>query len=1118
MKLEKLHQYILDKTDLLVLVLDEDLVLRDTNQTARQFFSKKGFVTGKKITDFVTESAAALKRKLQSKNEKIKIIFSFDKGNIINALAGKHLQIAHDKRKCHILLLKQRFEQLELIDEGKVIANIDPLEKILQNIDIVFYRVKVDPDGKKNLFFISSHVTDIFGLSYRDYMKLMKNGKILQYFHKDDYAKILKTNKEIFDNKKPSQVIYRFFNPKKKKYIWIEEKGYPVLNGKNQLVEMYGIARDVNDRIESEISLSKTASFYKNIIEENLSGFYRISTNSVILEANNSFARALGYKNKKQIIGKRTEKLYKISTDEEHFIDTIIRKKKLINHESHVTLYTGEEKFFLENTSYFKNPHTGEEHIEGTIFDITEFKKTQLALKRSEAKYKKLFEENLVGVFRTNVKGHIYDCNSSFCRIFGYKTKNDLLKGTSLQFYRSKVERDRYLRDLRSKNILKNYEMQYRKKDGSDIWALLNVELIKEGREEIIQGTLIDITQQRIINNKLVQNVDKYRKLFENASDAIFLVRDWKITDCNHTSLKLFKSTKKELLGKKFSDLISYPDLNREQKKLYDRIFVQRSNFNSDVYHCVLKNKKGEKIFAEIAVSMVTENNEDLYQLIVHDNTRQIHEQRELENSMQNFENLVERSPDGNIIIHQDKVIFSNSAAINIFNLRSKKDILGKNITSFFVAEHQPEIQKLIHFVKEKKSNTRFYEYRITNKGKQMEVGIQLIHLRYGDLDCVNMIVYDLELKKQLAQQELRANIAEEANRKLEKEISNHKETQNRLSDQIAMTQALLEGSQNVLIYTLDRKLKLTSYNSIFEKTSKMVFGQEIHLGENFAAFMDGVVTPDDRAIMHERFNRAFMGESVRLEGPLRMKNGGIVWIETFINPIKKANQIIEISCISTDITDKKLKNEELRNSLREKEVLLKEVHHRVKNNLQIISSILNLQTSFSNDTRVNEILRESQNRVKSMAYLHESLYQNKNFSFINFSDYLINLSKNLVHSYYISANSVDLKLDVDKVDLNLDQAIPCGLIINELLTNAIKYAFPDNEKGGVISISVKEKKGLVEISVADNGKGLPKSFDVNKTNSLGLQLVSTLTEQLDGKLVVQNQTGAKFTITFKKI
>lgn len=1118
MKLENFHQYVIDSTDLLVLVLDENLVLHDTNKTAKTFFGKTGFIPGKKLSDFVTDTAIELKRKLSTKNKVVKFIFSSKKDDNINALGGKHVQMAHKNKKYHILLLKQRFEQIELIEEGKTLANIDPLEKILQNIDIVFYRVKVEEDGKKNLFFISSHVSEIFGLNYKEYTRMMKTGKILQYFHKDDYAKILKTNKEIFDNRKPSQVIYRFFNPKKKKYVWIEEKGYPVLNGRNQLVEMYGIARDVNDRIESELSLNKTASFYKNIIEDNLSGFYRINPDSVVTEANNSFARILGYKSKNQVVGKKTDQLYKVSSDKEKFIDFIKRKKKVINHESEVRLFNGENKFFLENTSYFKNTFTGEEYIEGTIFDITEFKKTQLALEESEEKYKKLFEENLVGAFRTNINGHIYDCNQSFVRIYGYRSKAELMKGTSHQFYFSKKERDDYLKVLRKKNILRNYEMRERKKDGSEVWVLLNVELLKEGKEEIVQGTLIDITQQKTINQQLVQNVDKYRQLFESASDAILMVKEWKIVDCNNTSTKLFKSAKNKLIGKNFSDLISYTDLDREQRKIYDGIFVRKTGYKNNVYHCVLKDSKGAKIFAEVAVSKVTENNEDLYQLIVHDNTRQQEEQNELENSRQNFENLVENSPDGNIIIHQDKVVFCNAAASSILKLKNKKEILGKNVSSFFIPEHRSEIQKLMTLVMGKKANTRFYEYRIKHGSKQVEVGVQLISLRYGNLDCINMILYDLQLKKQLAQQELRANIAEEANSKLEKEIREHKNTQNRLSDQIAMTQALLEGSQNVLIYTLDRKLHLSSYNSIFEKTSKMVFGHEIYAGENFASFIEKSVTPDDKKTMYERFARAFKGESVRLEGPLKTKSGGIVWMETFINPVKKGNKIVEISCISTDITDKKLKNEELKHSLREKEVLLKEVHHRVKNNLQIISSILNLQTSFSNDVRVNDILRESQNRVKSMAYLHESLYQNKNFSFINFSDYLINLSKNLVHSYYISTSSVELKLDVDTVDLNLDQAIPCGLIVNELLTNAVKYAFPDNHKGGAISISVKEKKGLVEISVADNGKGLPRGFDVNKTNSLGLQLVSTLTEQLDGKLAVQNQAGARFIITFKKI
>lgn len=1117
MKLKEFNTYFLDHTDQLVVLLNSDFTIQDFNATGVKQFSKIGIKKGVDIHQYFVNKKDNVLRNTKKANHNLKIVLIHKDRSLI--LTGKHLLVNHNKSKYHLLILKQRSDQIELIEEGYRIKGIDPLEKILQTVDIVFYRVKIDETGKKNLFFISSHVSDIFGLNYKEYLNAMRNGKILQYFHKEDYQKILETNKQVFEKRKASQVIYRFFNPKLKKYIWIEEKGYPVLDDKGKLIEMYGIARDINDRIESEIALSKTANLYKNIIENNLSGYYRMSISGVILEANKSFATILGHASKDKIIGKKIHKLYKNSTDGKDFIESLIKRKKAINHQSKVTLLSGEEKYFLENTSYVKNQFTGEEYIEGTLFDITENYNTQRALEQSEEKYKKLFEENLVGVFRTNVRGQIYDCNQSFLDIFGYKTKAEIQKRTSVDLYFSKADRDVYIRDLRKKGRLKNYTLRHKNKKGEEIWILANVELVKEGQEEVLYGTLIDITQSKLINDRLIQNIDKYRKLFEHASDAILMVKDWHIIDSNEIAARLLKMKREQLIGRKFSDFISYSDLTKAQKQEYDHIFVQKAKHKNRVSECVLKSGKTDKIHVEIAVSAIVEQGESIYQLIIHDNTKQVAEQRELEKSKQNFENLIEYSPDGNIIIYQDKVIYANTASVGILQLKNKKELLAKPISSFFATRQQPEILKLIHFVLENKTNTRFYEYQLKNKNqKGIEVGMQLTSMKYGDLDCVNMILYDLNLKKQLAQQELRANLAEEANKNLEKEISEHKITQNKLSDQIAKTHALLEGSQNVLIFTLDKNYNITSYNSIFEKTAAQIFNVDLKSNNNFIKGLETAITEEDRKIMFERFKLAFKGESVRLEGPMLLKRGGTVWMETFINPIKRNGKVVEISCFSTDITDKKLKNEELRASLKEKEVLLKEVHHRVKNNLQIISSILNLQTSFSNDQRVNEILKESQNRVKSMAYLHESLYQNKNFSYINFTDYLVNLSKNLVHSYYFSQGSVELKFDMQKVDLNLDQAIPCGLIVNELLTNAVKYAFNDTSKQGFIFITVKEVNGLVELSVADNGTGLPKGFNVDKTNTLGLQLVSTLTEQLDGELKVLNDNGARFSITFKKL
>src|ERR1019366_8818117 len=158
------------------------------------------------------------------------------------------------------------------------------------------------------------------------------------------------------------------------------------------------------------------------------------------------------------------------------------------------------------------------------------------------------------------------------------------------------------------------------------------------------------------------------------------------------------------------------------------------------------------------------------------------------------------------------------------------------------------------------------------------------------------------------------------------------------------------------------------------------------------------------------------------------------------------------------DITEKKVSEEKIKQSLQEKDVLLKEVHHRVKNNLQVISSILNLQSSYVKDKKTLEILRESQNRIKSMAFIHESLYQTKDFSNINLTEYVTSLANNLVHSYQSFEDQVDLELKIQDIYLNLDIAIPCGLIINEILSNALKYSFQKNEKGKIgIRLSILE-------------------------------------------------------------
>ena len=247
------------------------------------------------------------------------------------------------------------------------------------------------------------------------------------------------------------------------------------------------------------------------------------------------------------------------------------------------------------------------------------------------------------------------------------------------------------------------------------------------------------------------------------------------------------------------------------------------------------------------------------------------------------------------------------------------------------------------------------------------------------------------------------------------------------------------------------------------------------------------------------------------------MKNGQTFWLELFINPIfDSEGKISEISLVAHDITEKKFNEKGIVDSLKEKEVLLKEIHHRVKNNLQVISSILNLQSSFIQDEKMLDVLQESRNRIRSMAIIHEDLYRTTNFASIDFANYILNLATNLVSLYRLSEENVELRYDLESIDLVLDQAVPCGLLVNEIIANAVKYAFPDNGKGEIF-IQLKEINGWVELLVKDNGIGLPQDFEIETSDTLGLQLVLTLVDQLDGEIAYSGKNGTEFLIKFEK-
>jgi PAS domain S-box-containing protein len=244
-------------------------------------------------------------------------------------------------------------------------------------------------------------------------------------------------------------------------------------------------------------------------------------------------------------------------------------------------------------------------------------------------------------------------------------------------------------------------------------------------------------------------------------------------------------------------------------------------------------------------------------------------------------------------------------------------------------------------------------------------------------------------------------------------------------------------------------------------------------------------------------------------------KDGSEFPVEVGINPVETGEGPLILSVI-LDLSERKQAEKLVQDALQQKELLLKEVHHRVKNNLQVVHSLLDLQALKITDTEMVDLLRESQNRIRSMSLIHQTLYQSQDFAQVDFKRFLGELLPQLTESYGARSRLVNIDISALDVKLPINEAIPCGLIVNELVSNALKHGFPDNRPGKVLVEISQDENQVVELSISDNGQGIPPDMNLAKSESLGLQLVQLLTRQLHGVLDVQRSDPTRFTLRFQ--
>ncbi len=598
-----------------------------------------------------------------------------------------------------------------------------------------------------------------------------------------------------------------------------------------------------------------------------------------------------------------------------------------------------------------------------------------------------------------------------------------------------------------------------------------------------------EIKERAKAERNIIDAEEKFRNLVENALVGIYILQENSYVYVNPKYEEIFGFKRGEMLGLNALDVVASEHKSFVMENIRKRL---DNEVNTIQYSFKAVKNDGYLIDVEVKGSkMLYKGNISIIGTL-QDITDRLKAEQELRNSRQKLLLHVESTP--LVVIEWDMNFYINQwnqSAEKVFGWK-KTEVLGKHASIIIPEEARYQVDEVWENLLKKTGGERSTNQNITKDGRKILCewyNTPLIN-ENGEVIGVASLVEDITERT-----------------KAEELLKNQKE----------FLRTVIDTDPNFVFakdwdgrFTLVNKAVAENYGSSVESLigkTDSDFNPNLEEVEHFLN--------DDREVISSGKPKFVAEEQVTNSNTHETK-----WYQTIKVPLKGTDGTIQVLGVAADITARKLAEEITKRSLNEKELLLKEIHHRVKNNLQIIISLLKLQSKFVYDPRDLEIFNKSRSRVETMSLIHEKLYKSKDISQIDIGVYLKELVSHLLNAYKVSSSHIEFNINAENILMTIDTAIPCGLIVNELINNILKHAFPDGYTGK-IELNLRRSDENVVLEVSDNGIGIPEAIDLDKSDSLGMRLIDTLVKQLDGIVKINSLSGSngtKFVIEFKEI